>query len=279
MIRRLAVDGTPFVSVGVAMTLQPVVDAGFLSRLAPVEVVGWYAAARRLFAVLLFPATAINTALYPTLCRLHGRDDEGFRRMSSGGMNTVALLVVPLALGCALYPEIGGTVFGEKSMGAVDLNVRVLGLYLFLLYFSMPLGTCVMATGRQQAWGVVQWLCVVVSFAVDPLVIPWFQRRIGNGGLGLCLAAILSEAMVVGFGIALAPRGIFDARFRRSMGLALVAACAMTLFARVTRFVTPFVAAPVALAVYAGVLWAIGGIDKTMFASLRIVTGPKLRTP
>ena len=42
ILRRLVVDGLPFLSLNVTMALQPNVDGIFLSKLAPVESVGWY---------------------------------------------------------------------------------------------------------------------------------------------------------------------------------------------------------------------------------------------
>jgi O-antigen/teichoic acid export membrane protein len=275
-LRALMVEGTPFVSAGLAMTLQPVVDAAFLSRLSPDEVIGWYAAARRLFGVLLFPAAAITGALYPTLCRLHATDVPGFRRMTSKAIHSITILVVPLAFGCGLFPEIGDVIFGEKFRGAVDLDVRLLSGYLFLLYFSMPLGTCILAAGKQRGWAIAQWLCVGVSLGLDPLLIPWFQRHTGNGGLGPCVAAIVSEAFVVGYGLLAAPRGIFDRPFFRSFVLALVAAGGMVVVARVMRTITPVVVAPIAVVAYVGVLWAIGGIDKTTLGSLQAMFRSKL---
>ncbi|MEI9953260.1 MAG: oligosaccharide flippase family protein [Pseudomonadota bacterium] len=72
--------GTPFVFFGVAMVLQPNIDALYLSKLAPSEVMGWFAVSRRLVGVLVFPASALLGALYPTLCRLHATDLPGFTR-------------------------------------------------------------------------------------------------------------------------------------------------------------------------------------------------------
>ncbi|MEO6598800.1 MAG: polysaccharide biosynthesis C-terminal domain-containing protein [Polyangiaceae bacterium] len=108
----------------------------------------------------------------------------------------------------------------------------------------MPLGLCIMAAGKQRAWSIVQSLCVVASLVLDPLLIPWFQRRTGNGGLGLSVAGVASEVLVIGCGLALAPRGTFDRRFARSVLLATLSGGAMALAAHFMRHITPFVAAP-----------------------------------
>jgi O-antigen/teichoic acid export membrane protein len=275
-MKALAVEGTPFVFLGFATALQPNIDAVFLSKLAPIEVMGWFAVARRLIGVLLLPASALGGALYPTLCRLHIEDGEGFKRVCRGAFSTVALLAVPIALGCALYPEVGVSLFSRKSFSGAEDDLRASSAFLFLLYFSMPLFTAVVASGKKRAASLVQGLCVVVSLVLDPILVPWFQKRSGNGGIGLCVAASISEALVVICGIALTPRGIFDRRLLRSLALSVVAGGAMALVARVLRpYVSPFISAPIAAAVYAGMLWVSGALDKDQMAQLKGMLGKK----
>jgi O-antigen/teichoic acid export membrane protein len=269
-------EGTPFVFFGLAMALQPIIDAIFLSKLAPSEVMGWFAASRKLLGVLLFPASALLGALYPTLCRLFETDMESFTRTARGSLYSVALLVVPVALGCALYPDVGISIFNKHSFGPAADNLRISALFLFLVYFTMPLGICVLASGRQRAWSIVQSLCVAVSLILDPLLVPLFQRRTGNGGLGLSVAGVISEALVVACGIALAPRGIFDRRFARSVGLAVLSGLAMVLVASALKSITPFVAAPLAVLAYGAALLATGGIEKAHVAAIRGFVGRKL---
>jgi O-antigen/teichoic acid export membrane protein len=262
--------GSPFVLFGLAMALQPNVDAIYLSKLAPSQVMGWFAVSRRLIGVLIFPASALIGALYPTLCRLHVEDRQEFVRVSRGAFYGVAMLVIPVALGCALYPDIGIAIFSRKSFGPAENNLRVLSMFLLLVYFTMPLGTCILAAGKQRQWSLVQSLCVLVSLALDPLLVPWFQRHDGNGGLGICVASVVSEVVVVACGVWLAPRGVFDRRFAKSIFLAGLSGAAMALAARLLKpFLPALVAAPIAVASYLATLWLTGGIDKELVAAAR----------
>lgn len=273
VVKTLFAGGTPFVFFNVAMVLQPNIDAVLLSKMAPTDVMGWYAVSRRLIGVLLFPAAALIGALYPTLCRLFAEDVDSFKRSASGALRATSLLVVPVALGCALFPDIGVVIFGRQAFGRADENLRLLAIYLFLVYFSMPLGTTILASGKQRQWSIVQSLCVGVSAALDPFLVPWFQRRWGNGALGLCTATVISEVIVIACGVALAPRGVFDRKLVRSILLALVAGAAMAVAARLARPLTLFVAAPISVVVYAAALLLTGAVEKEQAEAIRAFLG------
>jgi len=278
-LRTLLRSGTPFVFLNLAMVLQPYVDALFLSKLASAEAVGWHAAARKLIGVLVFPAAAMTGALYPTLCRLYATDSDGLKTTTTGALRMTTLLVVPVALGCALFPDIGVSVYSRKSFGPTADNLRVLSLFLLLVYFSMPIGTCLLASGKQRVWAVVQSLCVGVSIVLDPILVPWFQRRSGNGGLGVCWAGVFSEAMVVVLGVVLTPRGVFDRRFWRSFLVAGASGLAMIGVGRALSPLSPFLVAPVAVLAYAVTLWLMGGIDKSDVAAIPRARGPEAASP
>jgi O-antigen/teichoic acid export membrane protein len=229
---------------------------------------GWYAVSRRLVGALLLPATALIGALYPTLCRLHATDRESFTRTTNGALRSVALLAVPIALGCGLYPQIGVALFSRQYFRPAEDNLRIMAILVALVYFSMPLGICIMAAGRQRAWGLVQCLCVAVSLVFDPLLVPVFQRRTGNGGLGLCIAAVMSEAVMIACGVALAPSGVFDRGLRRLLGLTLVSGAAMMVTAQIAKPLWPVIAAPLSLLAYTGALWLTGGVDNSQVAAI-----------
>jgi Na+-driven multidrug efflux pump len=184
---------------------------------------------------------------------------------------------MPIALGCALYPEIGSSVYSRAAFAPAENNLRVLSVFLFLMYFTMPLGTALLAAGRQRAWAIVQSLCVVVSAALDPILVPWFQRRTGNGGLGICTASVISEIIVVVCGVCLIPRGFFDRQFWRSLFFGLVSALVMVAVARALHGFNSFLAAPVAVSAYAVALRLTGGVGQTEVDAVREVFLRKFR--
>jgi len=258
------------------MVLQPYVDAVVLSKLSNPEVVGYYAVARKLIGVLVLPASALIGALYPTLCRLHATSMPDFIAASNGSIRGTSLLALPVALGCFLYPDVGVAIYSKAAFGPAEDDLRMMALFLFLVYFTMPIGTAILASGRQRAWAIVQSLCVGVSLLCDPPFVTYFQRRTGNGGIGVCAAAVLSEIIVVACGLWMAPRGTFDRRTFRVLLSAAVAGALMAATAHLLRAVNSFVGAPVAVIVYAATVWFTGGIDPSFLYAVRRTIGKKV---
>lgn len=261
-------QGSPFLLLGLALALQTNVDAVLLARLGSPEAVGWQAAARKLVGALLFPANALITALYPTLSRLWAQDRDAYLATARGGLRTAAQVAVPAALGCALFPDLGVLVFGRAGFSPAEDNLRVLAPFVLLVYGSMALGCCLSAAGRARAWALGQLLCVAVSATLDPLLIPWFQAR-GNGGLGVCVATVASEVLMLGVALWLVPRGVVGRPLLAPLWRAGAAGAAMAAVGLLLGRAGPFVAAPAAVAAYAGSLWALGGLDPEQVAGLK----------
>lgn len=268
-LKLLLREGRPFLFFSFAMMLQPNIDAVLLSQLATEEVVGWHAAARRLIGQLVQPAALLVGTLYPTLARLHAEDQTAFRNTVRSSLRGTVVLAVPIALCCALYREVGIMIFGQKSFGPAEANLVVLAPFLFLMYFSMPLGCSIMAAGKQKTWAVLQFACVVISSVLDPLLIPLFQARMGNGGLGVCVASVVSELVMVVAGLRMAVPGIFDRSVVIGLLRALAAGAVMAVVGYLLSDFSPFLAAPIVLAVYVAALWAVGGLNKDQLGILR----------
>jgi O-antigen/teichoic acid export membrane protein len=268
-LRLLLGAGSPFLLLGASLALQPSVDAVLLARLSPPEVVGWHAVARKLIGPLMLPASALITSMYPTLSRLWETDREAWFKLGRGALRSATALAVPIALGCALYPDLGTRIFGRAGFAPAEQNLKVLAGFVFLAYFSMTLGCCLSAAGRQRGWAVSQLACVAISAALDPFLIPYFQSRLHNGGVGVCVAAVVSEvAMTLAAAVWLAPKGLLDRVFVRSLLAALAGGGAMCAAAWLLSTINPFVAAPLSLAAYLVVLWAFGGLDSGQVRAL-----------
>ena len=104
---------------------------------------------------------------------------------------------------------------------------------------------------------------------LDPILVPRFQERLGNGGLGVCVSSTLSEVAVVICGVLLSPRGIFDRKFFRVFLLSLAAGAVLVVVSRATSSFGPFVSGPLALLAYVVTLWITGAIEKEVIQAAR----------
>jgi O-antigen/teichoic acid export membrane protein len=269
LVKKLTVDGTPFVFFQLVLVLQPNIDAFYLAQLAPAEVIGWYAVSQRLAGVLLIPATALVGSLYPTLCRLNATNQAGYRQLIRDSVGMVS----------ALYPDIGVSIFGREAFRPAEDTLRFFAIQLFLVYFSMPLGTAIIASGRQRTWTAVQVICLINSLLLAPILIRHFQKTTGNGGAGLPVAAAVSETLMVGVGLWLLPRGLFDRSLLKSLSLAAVAGFGMAGTAYGLRQISEvsFLTAPFAVLAYALLLYWTGVIRPEQLAAVQGVLRRKLK--
>ena len=268
-VRELVVGGAPFMVFGLTMAAQANVDAVFLSKLASADAVGWYAAATKLSGVLIYPASVLISAVYPTLCRLHAEDLAGYRRTAAATMRTTILLALPVALGTALYPDLGIRLFSREAYGPAEDDLRVLALYLLLVFVSMPMGSVLVAAGRQRPWALAQLGAVIVSLTLDPILVPVFHRSRGNGGLGVCVTTVLGEVLILAVGLTLVSRGVFDRPFLVKLARVVLAGVAMALVAWAATGLPSIVSAALAVVAYVAGAWLFGGLDRDQLAALR----------
>jgi O-antigen/teichoic acid export membrane protein len=273
----LARTGTTFMLLGAVLALQPYVDAMILARLAPGEVVGWYAAALKFLGIVLFPSTTLAAALYPTLSRLHAESAQAWADLTRSSLETVAIFAVPASLGCLLFADVGISLFSRTAFGPAADNLRMLSPYVFLVYFNIVLGTSLTAAGKQVRWAWAQSGCVGVSLIADPLLVPLFQRRFGNGGLGVGAAMVTSEVMVAVAAVLLAPRGLVDRGLIQTVARTTLAGAAMCAAALVTRGIWWPPSMIAALAAYAATLFAVGGVGAEQRRLLTTVVASRLR--
>ena len=261
-VKGLLKAGNTFLVLNLILLLQPAIDAHYMSLLASKEAIGWHAAAVKLIGPLVLPASALIGALYPTLCRLWSENKQEFMHTSRGALRAGFVMTMPIALGCALFPDIGIRIFGGDTFAPAATNLRILSIYVFLLYVTMTLGTCLNAAGRQRAWTTVQFVCIVVVVIADPILVSWFQQHTGNGALGVNITTAGTELLMLIAGICLMPRGVLDRSILRSALLTLAAGAAMASVAWLMRSFDSLLVAPLALAAYAATLYGMGGVDR-----------------
>ena len=129
---------------------------------------------------------------------------------------------------------------------------------LLLLYVDMMFGQAIMATGRAALLAWVKLASVVVTTALEFVLIPWSQARYANGGVGLMLALASGELLMVAAAVVILRAAINKGMLVDFLRGLLVGA-ATVVFMRVLPELAWFVGVPVCIGTFL-VLCVVAGL-------------------
>jgi O-antigen/teichoic acid export membrane protein len=268
--REMLRGGLPFLLWGGILALQPSIEGVLLSKFASHEAVAWYGASAKLANLLLFPATILGGAFAPTLARLHASDEEGFRRAARELLRASLLLAAPMAVGTWFFAhDAVNLVYGARQFGPAGDNLRVLSGYLAPVFIDISLGTVILVCGRRFAWALSKGAVVAVGAAASFILIPYFQARSNNGGLGAAAICAGGEFLMLAMAFALTPRGILEGRLLVDLAKVTGAAAAMALAARLLGPAPFWIGMIGSTLAYGAALLAIGAVGVQDVRTLR----------
>jgi O-antigen/teichoic acid export membrane protein len=248
--RELLRGGTPLAAIAIAVYVQPYIDAVLLSKLVPPEVLGWYGAAKSIMGTLLAPALILGTASFPRLSRVAG-NPAVLRREFLAALRPMLWLGALAGLGTWLFADVAiGVVYGHRQFGPAGIILKVYGVGLFLIFIDMLVGMALTAVGRASAFAAVKGIAVVLGVALELALIPYFQQRMGNGGVGVTLAAALSELVLLVGGLMLMPRGTLEVAVFVDAARAVACAVLTALLLRFLPPLSPWASIPVCIVAF-----------------------------
>jgi O-antigen/teichoic acid export membrane protein len=250
MTRFVVVGGAPIVAMTVAVQLQPYLDIVILSKLAPAASVGWYGAAKNVMGTLLAPSIILATASYPRISRA-AHEPALLRREMRAAMRPMLWLGALAGVGTYLFAdEVIGLIYGAKAFGPAGTILKVFGPTLFLLFIDVLLGHVITATGKATGFAVAKFVSIAASTGLNFLLIPLFQERMGNGGLGVVVAFAASEIVVFAGALWLIPRGSLDLAVAADVGRSVASAAATGLLFHLLPPMSPFLGVPLCVAAF-----------------------------
>lgn len=259
------------------MTCDAGIHAVMLSKLTPGEVVGWYAAATRLSGILIFPATILAAALYPTLSRLFVEEPESYRRFARSALRAMLVFGALGAGGTLVFADATvALVYGQGAFDPAVSTLRVLALYIFLDFVNVTLGTAIAAANRQTPYIYAKGLSILVVIMLNSLLIPFCQVRLANGSIGGAITAAAAEAVMLGAGLLLVPRGTLVPALLGDLARAGVATAAMAGVVYLLGNVFLGVGIVLGVLTYVAVIIGVGGVHREDIALLR--TAVRLRS-
>jgi O-antigen/teichoic acid export membrane protein len=260
-VRDIASGGAPIAAFFIAIAVQPYIDVIVLSRLAPASSVGWYGAARNIVGVLMAPATIVAAAAFPQLSRAASRPDE-LGPAVRAALRPLLGLGALASVGTFLFADLAvSLIYGRDKFGPAATVLTFFSPTLLLFFVDMLLGNVVTALGRTRELALAKFVNVMISTTLAVFLVPLFQARVGNGGLGLVLAFGTSEVVMLAAFLAVVPRGTLDRGTLLDVGRAILAAVGTLALFRLLPFPSPWLGLPVSVGAFAALSWAVGLVD------------------
>lgn len=256
--RDLLAGGAPILAMTAAISVQPYLDVVILSKLAPVVVVGWFGAAKSILGTLMAPATILGAAAYPSIARASA-DPVALRKEVRSALRPLLWLGGLAGTGTYLFAAtVVGLIYGSRGFGPAATILEVFAPGLFLLFIDILLGNVIYASGRGTGFAVAKILSVVVGTGLDIALIPIFQERFNNGGIGVMVAFALSEVVVFIGSMFVLRRGTLTLETALDVGRAVGAAGATVLLFRMLPLLPPWVGIPLCVVAFAVASFLLG---------------------
>ncbi|MEM8748301.1 MAG: flippase, partial [Actinomycetota bacterium] len=171
--------GLPYLFGGATMVVYTQIDSIVISLLIDSEQVGWYAAADRLMATSLFVPTALMTALFPVLARLHNEDREAAERILDDGFRSLLVLALPIGVGIIVIARpFTQFLYGDDFIESGPV-FAVFGVVLAIMFQTILLGQYAVATGREKFFFGLLAAVTVLSVPLDLVLVPWTNDQFG----------------------------------------------------------------------------------------------------
>jgi O-antigen/teichoic acid export membrane protein len=261
--REMLVGGSALVTMSLAIWVQPYIDAVLMSKLVPRDAVGWFGAAKNVMGTLFAPAFILGAASFPRLSRAAG-DAPLFAREIQAAMRPMLWLGGLAGVGTYLFADTAiSLVYGHRNYGPAGDILRVFGPGLFLIFIDVLFGNAMTALGRAGAFSAAKVASVVLSTVLYIVLIPYFQRTSGNGGVGAVLAFVLSEAVIFGGCLYLMPRGSLGSVVFTDGARAIGTAALTAGLFRVLPVISPLLGIPLCVGAFAVFSLAVGLVRRT----------------
>jgi O-antigen/teichoic acid export membrane protein len=271
--REILTGGTAIVTMTLTSNVQPYIDAVLLSRLVPKDAVGWYAAAKSIMGTLLAPSLILGAAAFPRLSRT-AADPAAFGRELIVARRPMIWMAGLAGVGTWLFADVAiHVVYGQRAFGPAGIILSVFGIGLFLTFIDVLLGTALTAIGRATAFATVKVVAVVLGTALELWLIPHFQARTGNGGIGVVVSLVLCEALIFTGLLLLMPRGTARLGILADTARAAGAALGTSLLLRLLPPHSPWLGIPLCVLVYSAVTAALGLLRRSDLLTLTRMLG------
>ena len=186
IIKKLLKLCPAFLLIGIFATLYWRIDILMLSRMRPLEDVGLYGAAYRLFNFALMVPASLSLALYPLMASLMQRDKLQLIRLGRTATRYLIALTLPIAITMSMIGKDALVLlFGEEFQSAA-ITVSVLAWALVPYGIVRYNAYLLFATDRQNVDLIINIVMSLLNVLLNLVLIPVY------GHLGAAIATLCS---------------------------------------------------------------------------------------
>jgi len=193
-VRRIAKDSLPYFLHSLFGVIYYRIDAVMLSFLTPAAVVGWYGGAYRFFDIVMFLPSIFSTAVFPVFSKLWADSSDSISRTVHKSLDVVLLAGIPVSIGGTLFARpIVSLFYGLKEFEPTVHLLQIFSIGILLIYIDFVLLPLMFAFDRQRKLSIMAFAAMLLNIGLNLMMIPYFQARYGNGGIGAALATLVTE--------------------------------------------------------------------------------------
>jgi O-antigen/teichoic acid export membrane protein len=155
--------------------------------------VGWFAASRTLFGVVISPAALLASAAFPQLSRTSDSLPDLRRTIDTTGR---VMFIAAALSSSALYlfaDYMVTIIYGHGRFEQTASILRVCAIFIPTLFFGYLLTTAMLTVGRNKAMAIISIVRVALCVVFGWLLIAYWQQRFGNGAIALVTVIGVAE--------------------------------------------------------------------------------------
>ena len=187
----------PFYFTALAIGATGRTDSALLGSLVNDTEVGWYGAVLGLLGLAMVVAPVVGWVLQPLLSRAAARSNDELDSLTRRGIEACLTAAMPISMLMGLGAELWvSLLYGEKFAPAA-LALRVISPTFMLTYLNIVASICLTALNRGWSVTLTSVSSLLLTPAINFLLIPIFYRWLGpSGGATACAATFVTMEFI-----------------------------------------------------------------------------------
>ena len=185
--RHLLMRSYHYILSGTMVAIYGQTDRFMLKQMLDEASVGYYSLASSLNNMWVFVLQAIIDSMYPTILKLYGRDDAGFKKKNRQLYAVVIYVSIVAAVGLTFFaPLIVRLLYGEAYLPAIE-PLRIVTWYTIFSYLGVARNAWIVCENRQKYLKYMYLSAAVLNIILNSLMIPRW------GASGAAMASLITQ--------------------------------------------------------------------------------------